>query len=263
MSKADCSSVLHVVAALVPIEVTEEAVDDKQDLLITFIDTSKAFDVVSHTSMLNTLYEQDITGNLWKLYDSMYNNIQSQVMWRGHLSSAFPENQGIHQGGTYSADNHKSGKNQVLWQLDKAPSNKIRHIHTDADMVNDDLALSAGTQLDMQCSLNIVKLDASHDRYKFNTNTMKTITINCTSPPNLIVSGKSLSTSEKDAYLGILRTYKNTNIDTVQSRVKSSRQAVYILMGAGFTGLNGIGPEVALTQYKTMYCLQCCMGWKH
>ena len=95
----------------------------------------------------------------------MYTDIQSQVKWRGHLSSLFPENQGIHWGGNSSADNYKSGENKVLRQLDKAPSNKIGHIHTGAVMVADDLAVSAWTQLDMQCILNSAEHDASHDRY--------------------------------------------------------------------------------------------------
>ena len=51
--------------------------------------------------------------------------------------------------------------------------------------------------------------------------------------------------------LFILRKCKNTNIVTVQSRVKSSGQAAFSLMRVGFTGLNGTGQEVALTQYKT------------
>ena len=79
----------------------------------------------------------------------MYTNIQSQVKWREYVSSAFPENQGICQDGNSSADNYKSGKNKVLRQLDKSPSNKIRHIHTEAVMVADNLAVSAQTQLDM------------------------------------------------------------------------------------------------------------------
>ena len=83
---------------------------------------------------------------------------------------------------------------------------------------------------------------------EFNTDKMKTITVNCTSPPTLILSSKPLGTSEKEAHLGTLRNCKNTNLDTVQSRVKPPWQAAYSLMGAGFTGLNGTEPEFALTQ---------------
>ena len=66
-------------------------------------------------------------------------------------------------------------------------------------------------------------------------------------------NGKPLVSPEMEAHLSILRTYKNTNLDSVQS-VKTSRQAAYSFMCAGFNGLNGIEPEIALIQYK-MYVL--------
>ena len=91
----------------------------------------------------------------------MYTNIPSQVKWVGHRSSTFPENQGIYQDGNSSADNYKHGANKVLWQLNKAPSNKIRHIDTGAVMVANDLAVYAWTPLNMQCSLNNAQHDAS------------------------------------------------------------------------------------------------------
>ena len=84
-----CSS-SSIYAVLVLTGVMAEATDDKQELLITFMYISKVFNEVSHTSMFNALHEQGVTGNLWKLYDSMYTSIQCQVKWRGHSSSAFP-----------------------------------------------------------------------------------------------------------------------------------------------------------------------------
>ena len=40
-----------VYAALVVTELMAEAADSKQELLVTFLDTSKAFDVVDHEGM--------------------------------------------------------------------------------------------------------------------------------------------------------------------------------------------------------------------
>ena len=47
-----CSS-SPIYAALVLTNMMAKATDHKQDLLITFMDTSKALYIVSHTSMLN------------------------------------------------------------------------------------------------------------------------------------------------------------------------------------------------------------------
>ena len=62
------------------------------------MDTSKAFDVVSHTCMLNSLYEESVYKTLWSLYDSMYDYITSTVKWRGELAKPFDKKQRIHQG---------------------------------------------------------------------------------------------------------------------------------------------------------------------
>ena len=89
------------------------------------MDTSKAFDVVSHTGMLNSLHEQDVRDSLWSMFNSLYTGITSIVKWNGELSDAFDEKQGIRQGGTSSADCYKAGKNKLLCQLDDNTTHKI------------------------------------------------------------------------------------------------------------------------------------------
>ena len=46
-------------------ECIAEGLDQRQTLYVTFLDASKAFDVVWHESMLNKLYDLGITGKLW------------------------------------------------------------------------------------------------------------------------------------------------------------------------------------------------------
>ena len=59
-------------AALALTEIIAEAKDNDKPLIITLMDTSKAFDVVSHTSMLNCLYLQGVQGSLWRIYIREY-----------------------------------------------------------------------------------------------------------------------------------------------------------------------------------------------
>ena len=72
-----------------------EAKDLKNPILMGFMDTSKAFDMVNHAGLLCALHTQGIRGSLWHLYNSAYQNIRSMVKWEGLLSSEFPEGQGI------------------------------------------------------------------------------------------------------------------------------------------------------------------------
>ena len=116
---------------------------------------SKAFDVVNHQSMLNALHSQGIKGNLWRMYESMYTYIKCVVKWKGKLSNHFGKEQEIRQGNSSSSGNFKAGRNLMLNQLDRNPTNRNRHIHTSAIMVADNLTLTATSAEQMQHSLNI------------------------------------------------------------------------------------------------------------
>ena len=91
-------------------EIIADAKYSKSELYMTLMDTSKAFDVVSLKGMLNALHEQDLRGNLWKLCDSLYDNITSLVKWRGELSEPFSEKQRIKARGNSLATNITQAK---------------------------------------------------------------------------------------------------------------------------------------------------------
>ena len=50
-----------MLAALMITEIMAEAKDNIEILYLTFMDSSKAFDVVNHHAMLNALFEQGAT----------------------------------------------------------------------------------------------------------------------------------------------------------------------------------------------------------
>ena len=240
-----------VFAALVVTEVMADATDNNDPLFITLMDTSKAFDVVRHTSMLNALYQQGITNNLWKLYENMYSGITSVVKWKGEHSRPFAESQGIRQGGNSSADKYKSGKNKLLVCLDNHTANKIGHVHAGAAMVADDLALSSTNKYDLQVSVAIAEHDAAREGYKFNVDKTKVITLHTKCNPELQLNGQTIGISECEPHLGIMRNSKGNNTDTVESRIRSARKTVFSLLGAGFYGLHGTGPLIAVLKYRT------------
>ena len=242
-----------IYAALAITEAMAEAADDKEELSITFLDTSKAFDVVDHKGMLNSLYQQGIRGSLWRLYDSLYSETQSVVKWEGSTSEPFVEGQGIRQGGPSSTDLYKAGKNKVLNRLERNTSNmEIGSVNLGAVMVADDLALMSRDRVGMQIALNIAESDASQEGYKFNTEKSKSVILNSNgSPPAYILNGSSLGVSHAEAHLGIQRSATNDNASTIADRIKSARSAMYCLRGSGLYGLNGAGPESALIQIDT------------
>ena len=58
-----------------------------ENIMITFMDVSKAVDIMCQPGLLNILHDQGIKDNLWHLYNSMYTDINAKVKWQGHISS--------------------------------------------------------------------------------------------------------------------------------------------------------------------------------
>ena len=157
-----------VFAAIALTEVMAESKDNNGELHIAFMDTSKAFNVVHHQGLLNTIHEQGVSGRLWHLYDNLYQQIQSTVIWKGCQSTSFHEAQGIrHQGGTTSADLYKAGKNKLLEILANTTTCRIGHINAGALMVADDLAIAANSAHDLQHGVSIAELDSRRQRFFF------------------------------------------------------------------------------------------------
>ena len=75
-----------------------ESKNNKDELLLTTIDTQKAFDVVDHNSLLRRLYLDGINGDDWLLIRDLYSDCSSRVKWAGLLSDHINIKQGVRQG---------------------------------------------------------------------------------------------------------------------------------------------------------------------
>ena len=238
-----------IFAAVIITEIMSQALDNNEELFITFLDTSKAFDVVSHKCMLNALQLQGMGGKLWKLYDSMYTGSKSVVKWQGEISEPLVEKQGIKQGEKTAASCYKAGKNRLLNRLDINPTLHIGNIGAGAVMVADDLAIASKDPHDMQSALYTAQLDASRERYRYNTDKTKTLAINSKTNPVFRLNDQPLETTKGEVHLGIHRSSDGRNDVTTVERLKSARRACYSMRDSGLRGLDGAGPEIALSQY--------------
>jgi len=240
-----------IYAAVLLTEIAGQAKDNGEDLVMLFMDTSKAFDVVDHKCLLNSLYMQGVRGKLWKIFESLYSNIRATVKWDGSLSSEFCEKQGIRQGGSSSADLYKAGKNRLLQDLSSLSDSFIGPTPVNAVMVADDLLLLGKNHSDLRCLLAIAEADANKERYKFSETKTKIVSTTKKTDCELYLNGKVLEHSQGEPHLGIIRNSNKTNTDTIQKRIKDARRSLYSLLGAGFVGLNGVGPEISILAYKT------------
>ena len=204
-----------------------------------------------HQGLLNTIHEQGVSGRLWHLYDNLYQQIQSTVIWKGCQSTSFHEAQGIRQGGTTSADLYKAGKNKLLEILANTTTCRIGHINAGALMVADDLAIAANSAHDLQHGVSIAELDSRRQRYCFNVDKTKIVSLNTKETPSCLLNNAPVNNSICETHLGIFRNTRNSNKNTIDARIISARRAMYNIMGSGLHGLNGVSPEVAMVQYDT------------
>ena len=93
------NSAFLVNTALLVSEAIAEAKDCKKHLYITYLDASKAFDVVFHNSLMNSLHGSNIVGNMGSVLNNSYQGIHSTVKWNKETSRQFQESQGVRQRG--------------------------------------------------------------------------------------------------------------------------------------------------------------------
>jgi hypothetical protein len=132
----------YLVAAFLLTESLAEARDLKQSTCVTYMDASKAFDMVDHHGMLNAVFEQGIQDALWLILNDLYTDITSCVKWCGEVSQSFMEGQGIRQGGLTSAELFKPRSTRLLRRYECHPDAfRIGCITTGALMCADDIWL--------------------------------------------------------------------------------------------------------------------------
>ena len=138
-------------AAFILSECILEAANSKHDLLLTTLDTQKAFDVVDQNSLLRKLYLDGIHGDDWLLLRNLYSDCSSRIKWAGSLSHPINIYQGVRQGGVLSTGHYKRYNNPLLLHLEKNHSGmKIGSISIPHITVADDLALLAKEKSNMQ-----------------------------------------------------------------------------------------------------------------
>jgi len=209
---------------------------------------------VCHSSMLMALYDHHVDGPLWNAFRDMYTDIRSRVKLQGLLSSEFREHQGIRQGGLSSTDLFKIKSNELLDKASKHPmAYRVGTVPVGAPTTADDTALISATRCGAQTLVGIAQQDSNTQRYSFNVQKTKVLTINQkphVPNPLIELNGAVIGSTEKERHLGIERTPTNSARATVESRIKTCRRSLYSLAGAGLHGYNGLGPMVSLQLLK-------------
>lgn len=238
----DCSPSL---CALMLTEAIAESRDLKTPLFMSFMDSSKAFDMVNHTVMLNALHDLGIDPHLWQLYKDMYSKVTSRVRIDGKLSREFREERGIRQGGETSSEAFKAKDNQFLSRIRQHPSAfRIGSISIGIPTVADDNCMLASSHLDSQTQLLMAGDNASKDRYIYNAKKSKVMTVGIDENQRLPLqlNGEHIDYSASEVHLGLKRTDDGSSEAAIRERIQIGRRSANAMMGAGLHGINGLSP---------------------
>lgn len=237
-------------AALILSEQMNEALDNKSELYIASLDARKAFDMVYHPLLMRKLYLSDVDPLTWCSINNWYEDLSSQVMWKGELSHKYNIDLGVRQGGVFSAENYKSYINPLLLDLeDKGVGSRIGPMYTGSPTCADDILLTANNEYELQHMLNITTEYANRNRYVLHPEKSVVMIFNpVCEDKNLYtkwhINKKPLPVVTNLTHLGINRNNKNNSAD-VQARVAVARRTAYALMGAGLHGVNGVSPTTS------------------
>jgi hypothetical protein len=243
--------------ALIITEAIAEAQDSSKPLYITFLDSSKAFDMVDHTVLLNSLHDLGIDPHLWHLYADMYSKVVSRVRINGQMSRPIQEGRGIRQGGETSSEVFKAKDNSFLTRIRTHPlSYRIGSIPVGIPTVADDNCMISSTHTGAQTQLLMAQDNASQIRYVFSSTKSKVMYIpnkDTKDVPNMPLqfNNAQIDYSLKETHLGLERTSDGGTTAAVEKRIQSGRRTAYALMGAGMHGFNGISPHVSKTLMST------------
>ncbi|KAK3099305.1 hypothetical protein FSP39_002387 [Pinctada imbricata] len=246
-----------LMAALVLNETIIEHMERNQPVFLSFLDSQKAFDVVSHASMKCKLFEQNINHHIWSMIDEMYSALSAKVLWKNHLSCQFPILQGVRQGGILSTGLYKVYINDLLIQLEKSGiGTSIGNIYTGCPTVADDVALANKCEIAAQCALHIAEQYANRERYIIHPE--KSVMIRKFIPRNYTevfspwtVNDAELSVSTSTTHLGITRTTSDDIATNVEDRISCARRTFYSLTSTGLHGSNGLQPTTCYKIYST------------
>jgi hypothetical protein len=86
----------------------------------------KAFDTVNHDIMLNKLYHDGITGDMWLLLRNISDGLILKVKWGDQTTESIDIKQGIRQGAKLSTLLYKRYNNTILDSITKVMVDGIK-----------------------------------------------------------------------------------------------------------------------------------------
>jgi hypothetical protein len=156
--------------------------------------------------MLNKLYHDGITGDMWLLLRNIYDGLILKVKWGDQTTESIDIKQGIRQGAKLSTLLYKRYNNTILDSITKSTLGAtIRNINVSAPACADDIAL-LGESKDIQAMLNLLEHNTKRDLVKLNLEKTEIINVSKalqTHPKKYILGGQEINRVQSIKHLRI------------------------------------------------------------
>ena len=204
--------------------------DDKRDILITFLDISKAFDRVWHTGLLHKLREFGISGPLLKWFSDYLENRSQRVVIGGKKSTIKQINAGVPQGSIlgpllfliFINDIIDNIENLIFLFADDASLVKLFHNIAEATIsVNRDLQYLTQWAHTWRVTFNIIKTVFMIFSKKLTRH-----------QPLIIMNDTPLKQVDDERYLGLILNSKmtwNSHINKLTSKASQKLGLLYTM----------------------------------
>lgn len=222
----------------------------------------KAFDVVSHESLLRKLHMEGLPSRWWQLKQDAYQDMTTKVMWKGEIGEPYSNLQGNRQGGKSSASDFKIYIIDIIRLLKKSLyGSHIGDTYTGVIACADDLILAASTPEELFCQIALVNMYANQERFIIHPQ-KSSIAIKGISDLELkffmkhnpwSINNVPITIANEFTHLGVQYNMESSSITTptIDSRLNTARKTTYALMGSGFHGVKGLKPSVSLHIFET------------
>ena len=184
---------------------------------VTFMDCSKAFDKVKHSTLFQKILDAKVHPIFARLLMYSYQNQYARVAWDGVMSKPFRITNGVRQGAVLSPILFNLYTAELFEILDKAKvGNRVKGVYMGLFGYADDLALASSSLASLQTMLDITSEYARSHDITFSTNEIiaksKTKAMVFSNekkkgiPANLMLNGKPLPWVNVYKYLGTMVT---------------------------------------------------------
>ena len=246
----------------------EKVINTDQELFITFIDYSKAFDGVIHQNLFKNMVKMGFPGHLVSLVASLYTDQQATIRWNGQNCDFFNIKKGVRQGCILSPHLFNTYTEHVMRKADTDDMGiKIGGRNLTNLRYADDTALLADNITSMRRILYRVDAAGKEDGLKLNAKKTKVLHVNAketTNKEEILVDKTPLENVKDFKYLGSIKTEDGHCTKDIKVRIGMAKQRM--------VQLNNIWKDHGIRRDLKIKLLKClvwpvmlygCEAWTH